>query len=71
MVMILIDGKDRPILRRFSDSRVLIDYDGLVVFADLEAGAWVLSGVPASPDEEAVIKELCPDGTTVEVSKDP
>ena len=70
MVMVSIDGKDRPILRRFSDTRLLVSYDGLVVLADLVAGAWQLSEVPASVDEEAVIKELSPDGTTVVVSKD-
>jgi hypothetical protein len=56
----MVDGKTYKVAHVFSDTRVIIDWDlGAFVLADKAPdGTWDLSGVPATPDEEVVVKQL-------------
>lgn len=59
MTTVTIDGKDYVVRHTFSDRRVLINYDGLTVFADKAFdGVWELSGEPAREHEKAVLKQF-------------
>lgn len=71
----MVDGKTYKVAHFFNDARVLIDYDlGAFVFADKAAdGTWDLSGQPASPEEEVIVKQLnapMNDTTVVNIVKD-
>lgn len=61
---ITLDGHGYEVLHRFREERVLIRYDGAVVFADCNASVWELSGVPAREDEKAIFRKFVPDETT-------
>lgn len=66
-MQIFLEGSMRTVLHRFSDDRVLIDYDGLFAFADLVGEDFQLSGIPARDgDEKRVLAALTAplDGTT-------
>lgn len=70
---IVLDGKPRKVLHAWS-GRVLVDYDGLFVFADQGLAGWELSGVPARDGEEKrVLKTFTDpvDGTTTVTSTIP
>lgn len=56
-----------------SADRVLVDYRaGIVVALDREDGAWILSGTPASVEENKFIIDRAGFGdTVVTVTKDP
>ena len=71
-MQIMLDGKNYTVVNQLRPDRAIIDYDGLFVLADLTGGSWDLSGVPASPDEEKILKDLCAptnDKTIVTVNK--
>lgn len=57
---IVIGDKLYPVLHQFSEERVLIKYDGLVVFANQPRGSatWELDGEPAREDEKPVLEAL-------------
>jgi len=70
---ISIDGKSYAVVRQLREDRVIIDFDGMFVFADCMWGAWDLSGVPASLEEGKILQELCAptnDKTVVTIIKD-
>ena len=62
------------VLHRFSDVRVLVRYDGAVIFADrFSPTEWELSGIPAVPGTEKevfdrIMKTIVQEGTTVTVT---
>lgn len=56
-----LDGKQYDVAHQFSPNRVVVNYDGLFVFADGDGSecGWYLSGVPARDGEEKdVMKKL-------------
>jgi len=66
MKTIDVDGTDCKVLHSFGPERCIVNYDGLVVFADFVGDGWILSGEPASAMEKPIYKALVgPDGTTV------
>ena len=67
MNQVLVDGALRVVLHSFSADRVLVDYGGLVVFADRnDLTGWELSGRPATAEELLIYKHLVgPDRTEV------
>lgn len=71
---ITIDGKSYEVAHQFNENRVLINYDGLYVFADRNMfGNWDLSGLPAREDEKPILKaflEPTLDKTVVTVTKE-
>lgn len=59
MDSITVDGQTYRVAHSFSDSRVIIDMDGLFAFADKNpSGTWDLSGEPAHGDEKTVLNGL-------------
>lgn len=71
-MVITLSGTDYDVAHTFGEARVLISFNGLYVFADLVGGAWELSGLPARPDEMAILKALTDptnDQTIVTVTK--
>jgi hypothetical protein len=75
MSQITISGKTYEVAHTFTDSRAVIDYDlGAFVLVDKAPdGTWDLSGQPASPEEEVVVKALnapTNDVTVTTVTKD-
>jgi hypothetical protein len=55
---ITVSGTECKVAHEFSDSRVIINYDGLFVLADKGTSGWELSGTPANHDEMTVLKDL-------------
>ena len=71
-----IAGQSYHVTYPLSESRVLIDYEGLKVLADKDpsTGTWDLSAAPATPDESRIIEEFIADTkdvTVVKITKDP
>ena len=71
-----IAGQSYHVTYPFSESRALIDYEGLKVLADKDpsTGTWDLSAAPATPDESRIIEEFIADTkdvTVVKITKDP
>ena len=70
---ITIKDKEYQLAASLGDSRAFINYEGLFVLVDKDAGGtWDLSGQPASPEEEVILKkltELMNDTTLVTVTK--
>jgi hypothetical protein len=70
---ITIDSTSYEVAHQFSETRCLIIYDGLYVFADRNPdGTWDLSGEPARKDEMPVLKSFTDplnDQTIVTVTK--
>lgn len=53
------DGKTYNVAHTFSNTRCIINYQGLYVFADQGSdGTWDLSGEPSRDDEKAVLAAL-------------
>lgn len=72
---ITIDGKEYEVAHQFNESRVIISYEGVYVFADrwADGGGWDLSGEPARENEKPVLEALLApmlDKTVVTVTKD-
>lgn len=56
---ITIDGKTYAVAHSFSESRCVINFDGLFALADKNpSGTWDLSGEPAHGEEKAVLAAL-------------
>ena len=55
---LIVDGKPRPLLHRFSDIRAIVSLDGAAVLVDVSPTGWTLSGDPASVDELHVLQAL-------------
>ena len=73
MTTIDIDSKTYQIVHTFRSDRVIINFDGLFVFADFINNAWELSGDPGTAEERDIIKVLCEptnDKTIVTIEKD-
>lgn len=70
---IVIDGVAYSVVHSFGDARVIINYEGLYVFADKNPdGTWDLSGEPARENEKPVLEALLAptmDQTIVTVTK--
>jgi hypothetical protein len=66
----LVEGQNCTGLYVFSDTRVLVTYEGVPVFIDKVANSWELSGRPAEPGNEMNVFEhfqrLTREGTTEE-----
>jgi hypothetical protein len=72
MTTITLDGKTYSVKYITNPNRVIIDFDGLFVLADLVGSSWQFSGVPASLEEGKIIQELCApmnDKTIVTIEK--
>ena len=55
----MVEGTARTVAHSFSESRAVVDYDGLYVLVDLNTdGTWSLSGEPAREDEKDILKNL-------------
>ena len=59
------------VVARFDDVRIIVKYDGALVFADrISPSEWELSGIPARPGTELqTLNSLTQEGTTVTVTK--
>lgn len=62
MNTINIDGAPYEVFQTFGINRCLIRFEGLAVLADKEpiTGAWILSGIPATPEEEKIVEMFMP-----------
>lgn len=60
MNITLTTGDSYEVVKEINPARAIVLYSGLYVLVDKDpsAGTWDLSGVPASPDEEELIKQL-------------
>jgi len=70
-----VNGTEYEVIRQFNENRALVNYEGLAVLVDRDpqSGTWDLSGQPANPDEEQVIKDFqapMNDKTVLDIEKD-